>query len=337
MNRATILLVQASLLGACGGGAPAAAHPEPAAECVAVDTSVPLAVSRIEGDGVVVHTLIAPDSSAAVTSHVVETEGHLVVFDTQLFRGYARQLREYVDGLGKPIDRVVITHGHPDHYLGLELFEDAPSWAFEETRVDIQQRQRFHIRMHRETERECDAVAERAVIPTNVLEEGDWVDVDGKFGKVTSVGLRLTQLRAFDGTLWHVPNGEVKIVGNLSKEWVRVVAKVGIAYEADLGKGLKVLQQLADEFREKHAELCYEDDPPVAQGVVSLDDSSVSLRLVARVRHGQSGDLWPLQRELFRAIKERFDAEEIEIPFPRRVVYHKTEEGDGVRVVTEAA
>ncbi|MEQ8458046.1 MAG: hypothetical protein RLO52_22120, partial [Sandaracinaceae bacterium] len=77
MNRATILLVQASLLGACGGGAPAAAHPEPAAECVAVDTSVPLAVSRIEGDGVVVHTLVAPDSSAAVTSHVVETEGHL--------------------------------------------------------------------------------------------------------------------------------------------------------------------------------------------------------------------------------------------------------------------
>ncbi|MEQ8460713.1 MAG: mechanosensitive ion channel family protein [Sandaracinaceae bacterium] len=182
-----------------------------------------------------------------------------------------------------------------------------------------------------------DCISGFFMVVENVLEEGDWVDVDGKFGKVTSVGLRLTQLRAFDGTLWHVPNGEVKIVGNLSKEWVRVVAKVGIAYEADLGKGLKVLQQLADEFREKHAELCYEDDPPVAQGVVSLDDSSVSLRLVARVRHGQSGDLWPLQRELFRAIKERFDAEEIEIPFPRRVVYHKTEEGDGVRVVTEAA
>ncbi|MEC7522814.1 MAG: mechanosensitive ion channel family protein [Myxococcota bacterium] len=182
-----------------------------------------------------------------------------------------------------------------------------------------------------------DCISGFFMVVENVLEEGDWVDVDGKFGQVTSVGLRLTQLRAFDGTLWHVPNGEVKIVGNLSKEWVRVVATVGIAYEADLAKGLKVLQEIADDFREKHADLCYEGDPPVAQGVVSLDDSSVALRLVARVKHGQSGDLWPLQREVYRAIKERFDAEDIEIPFPRQVVYHKSEAGEGVRVITEAA
>lgn len=223
MNRATILLVQASLLGACGGGAPAAAHPEPAAECVAVDTSVPLAVSRIEGDGVVVHTLIAPDSSAAVTSHVVETEGHLVVFDTQLFRGYARQLREYVDGLGKPIDRVVITHGHPDHYLGLELFEDAPSWAFEETRVDIQQRQRFHIRMHRETERECDAVAERAVIPTNVLEEGDY-ELDG-------ITLRFSRARDAednDQLLVYVPAARALILQDLVANEVHPYSATGM-------------------------------------------------------------------------------------------------------------
>ena len=223
MNRATILLVQASLLGACGGGAPAAAHPEPAAECVAVDTSVPLAVSRIEGDGVVVHTLIAPDSSAAVTSHVVETEGHLVVFDTQLFRGYARQLREYVDGLGKPIDRVVITHGHPDHYLGLELFEDAPSWAFEETRVDIQQRQRFHIRMHRETERECDAVAERAVIPTNVLEEGDY-ELDG----VTLSFSRARDAEDNDQLIVHVPAARALILQDLVANEVHPYSTTGM-------------------------------------------------------------------------------------------------------------
>ncbi|GAB5541569.1 MAG: hypothetical protein SangKO_013290 [Sandaracinaceae bacterium] len=221
MNRATILLVQASLLGACGGGAPAAAHP--AAEGVPVDTSVPLAVSRIEGDGVVVHTLVAPDSSAAVTSHVVETEGHLVVFDTQLFRGYARQLREYVDGLGKPIDRVVITHGHPDHYLGLEHFADVPSWAFEETRVDIRQRQRFHIRMHRETERECDAVAERAVIPTNVLEEGDY-ELDG-------ITLRFSRARDAednDQLIVYVPAARALILQDLVANEVHPYSATGM-------------------------------------------------------------------------------------------------------------
>lgn len=176
--RIAALLFASSSLVACGSATRAADHPAPALECRALDTSVPLAVSRIEGEGVVVHTLTAPESSASVTSHVIETEGHLVVLDTQLFRGYARQLREYVDALGKPIDRVIITHGHPDHYLGLEFFQDVPSWAFEETRVDIRERQRFHIQMHRETERECDAVAERAIIPTHTLAEGDYV-LDG--------------------------------------------------------------------------------------------------------------------------------------------------------------
>lgn len=160
---------------ACGGASASPEQPAARAACVPVDTSEPLAVSRVEGDGVVVHTLTAPESSAGVTSHVIETSGHLVVLDTQLFREYARQLREYVDGLGKPIERVVITHGHPDHYLGLERFEDAPSYALAETQVDIRQRRRFHIRMHREVERECDAVVETAVIPPHVLEEGELV------------------------------------------------------------------------------------------------------------------------------------------------------------------
>jgi len=223
MRTILLLLLFAPSLGACAAGTPAAAHADPATECRPVDTRTPLAVSRVEGEGVVVHTLVSPESSASVTSHVIETERHLVVVDAQLFRGYARQLRDYVDALGKPIDRVIITHGHPDHYLGLELFEDAPSWAFEETRVDIRQRQRFHIRMHREWERECDAVAERAVIPTNVLEEGDYV-LDG-------VTLRLARARDAednDQLVVYVPAARALILQDLVANDVHAFTATGM-------------------------------------------------------------------------------------------------------------
>ena len=141
---------------------------------------------------------------------VIETEQHLVVIDTQLYRDYARQLREYVDALGKPIDRVVITHGHPDHYLGLERFADAPAYALEETRVDIRQRQRFHIRVHREVERECDAVTETAIIPEHALEAGDYV-LDG----VTVTFERARDAEDNDQLVVHVPAAGVLILQDL--------------------------------------------------------------------------------------------------------------------------
>ena len=183
-----------------------------------------------------------------------------------------------------------------------------------------------------------DCISGFFMVVENVITQGDWVDLDGKFGQVENVGLRITRLRAFDGTLWHVPNGEVKVVGNRCRVWMRAVATVGVAYEADLAEALRVLQAVGDAFAAEHPELLFADEPPVAQGVLGLDDSSVGLRLVVKIKADQTGQLWPTQRELRRRIKESFDEAGIEIPSPRRVVYHKMADDDRVRVVvTEAA
>lgn len=171
-----------------------------------------------------------------------------------------------------------------------------------------------------------DCISGFFLVIEQVLEEGDWVDLDGKVGKVEDVGLRMTQVRSYDGTLWYVPNGEVKVVGNRSRGWVRVIAEVSVAYEEDTATALRVLQQVGDRFAEEFPELVLEGDRPEAQGVLLLDSSSVNLRLVCRIKHSIAGELWPTERLLRRRIKEAFDEAGVEIPFPRQVTYHRQED-----------
>jgi len=72
-----------------------------------------------------VHTYIAPEGGLRVTSHAIETANRLLVVDTQLLKGSALEAQSYFESLGKPIDRVYISHAHIDHFAGAENF-DAP-------------------------------------------------------------------------------------------------------------------------------------------------------------------------------------------------------------------
>ncbi len=142
---------------------------EPAVECKVVDTTEPAEIVRYEEGGVRVHSFVAPAHSASTATHIIETAEALVLVDTQLLRGYAKAFREYADSLGKPIALVIVSHGHPDHFFGLEFFEDVPTAALAQTHQDIEHRKRFHLRMHRETERECDAVTDWVRLPQQEL------------------------------------------------------------------------------------------------------------------------------------------------------------------------
>jgi moderate conductance mechanosensitive channel len=167
------------------------------------------------------------------------------------------------------------------------------------------------------------------LILDGVLHEGDIVSMDDTGGVVERVGIRVTQVRSFEGQLWYVPNGEIKRVGNWNRGWVRAVVEVGLAYEQDVERGLAVMLETGQAWAKENASVVLE--PPEVQGVLGFGDSDVKVRLVVKLDNKNSV-LWQSERELRKRIKAAFDQREVEIPFPRKVVYHRQEEEARLRV-----
>ena len=78
---------------------------------------------------ITVHSVTAPEEVFANSTHIIETPNALVLFDTQFLLPNALDFRAYADSLDKPIDRVFLTHEHPDHFLGSEAFADVDIFA----------------------------------------------------------------------------------------------------------------------------------------------------------------------------------------------------------------
>ncbi len=142
---------------------------------------------------------------------------------------------------------------------------------------------------------------------------GDWVTVGQPSGaqasgEVEAVTLRATRIRAVDGTLWHVPNGKMTPVGNMSQHWSRALVDVRVAYATDVEQARQAMKEVADEvWRADNAII----EEPEVWGVVSMDPTGIVIRLVAKTEPLQQ---WRMSRDLREKVKARFDAEGIEIP-----------------------
>ena len=149
---------------------------------------------------------------------------------------------------------------------------------------------------------------------------GDSVNVGEHSGTVEVIGLRNIHLRKFSGELRVIPYGEVSSFGNFNRGYMRAIVKVGVAYEQDVEKGMKTLEEIANKWAEENKDIVLE--PPVIQGILSLGSSEVTLRVAIKVKPLTH---WGAERELKKRIKDTFDKEGIEIPFPRQVVYLRKE------------
>ncbi len=151
---------------------------------------------------------------------------------------------------------------------------------------------------------------------------GDIVDLGEAIGVVEEVSLRTTVLRAFDGTVWHVPNGVVQRVGNRSQLWSVAVIDVDVAYDTEIDRARQLLQRAADEVCDREDIAPDIVERPTVLGVEALAADGVTLRLTVKVKPGVQ---WNLQRTLREHIKFVFDQAAIEIPFPQRTVWMRAD------------
>ncbi len=142
---------------------------------------------------------------------------------------------------------------------------------------------------------------------------GDIVTIGGNAGVIEDMSLRTVRLRAFNGSLHIIPFSEITTIVNDSKDYSQAVIDVGVAYDTDLERVMALLKKVAAEVRQ---------DPTVAHliladievlGVQALGDSSITLRNRIKVKPGERGTV---ERYFRLKIKQAFDAEKIEIPFP---------------------
>ena len=143
---------------------------------------------------------------------------------------------------------------------------------------------------------------------------GDVVTIQGITGTVESVTLRSTKLRDAMGAVHIIPNGSIGTVTNNCREFINAVVEVGIAYGESIDRAIAVLN---DEMA-KTTDIEDILETPTVAGVSSLGDSAVNLKIVAKCKVKTAAGV---SAELRRRIKNRFDAEGIEIPFPQQVVH----------------
>ena len=148
---------------------------------------------------------------------------------------------------------------------------------------------------------------------------GDWVEIGKLSGSVEKFTLRVTRLRDFDGNMVVIPNSTIQTVVNYTKIWSVAVVKVGITYESDYRKALRIMQDLADEMAEKEGTFIIET--PVVQGITEFAENSVNMRAMLKTSPGMQ---WSVGREYRMRLKERFDRDNIEFAYPQ-VVVHKVD------------
>ncbi|MBU1036743.1 mechanosensitive ion channel family protein [Patescibacteria group bacterium] len=156
------------------------------------------------------------------------------------------------------------------------------------------------------------------LILENQYRVGDIVCFDDTCGLVEDVTLRMTTLRDLDGTVHHIPHGEVKKVSNLSKYFARVNLDLGVSYNTDLEKVIAVVDRVGKELAEDSTWKELIIKPPAFLRVDDFADSAVIIKILGETKPLKQ---WEVTGELRKRLKIAFDQEKIEIPFPQRVIH----------------
>lgn len=145
---------------------------------------------------------------------------------------------------------------------------------------------------------------------------GDVIRVAGVKGTVEAMSLRRTTLRDDDGTVHTVPNSEIKIVSNMTRDWSQVALRVTVAYSEPSDRIVNLLKKVGEDLR---------NDPGFANDIVSdvevpgidrLGSGEAEYLVLVKTRPNKQ---YAVSRELRRRIKESFHDQKVQAGAPGRV------------------
>ncbi|MFB6200425.1 MAG: mechanosensitive ion channel family protein [Halorhabdus sp.] len=146
---------------------------------------------------------------------------------------------------------------------------------------------------------------------------GDWIEWDGHSGVVEDISLRVTRVRTFDNELLTVPNSQLTdgvIKNPVANDQLRLKFTFGIGYDDDIDRATEIIVAEA----KAHDDIL--DDPEPSVRLVELGDSSVGLQSRIWISNPSRADFVKARAEYVQAVKERFDEEGINIPYPNRTI-----------------
>ena len=146
---------------------------------------------------------------------------------------------------------------------------------------------------------------------------GDWIEWDGNSGVVEDISLRVTRVRTFDNELMTVPNSNLTddvIKNPVAKEQLRLKYLFGIGYDDDIDAATEIIIEEA----ERHEDILADPAPSVR--LTELGDSSVGLQSRIWIDNPSRSDFVKTRAEYVKNVKQRFDEEDINIPYPNRTI-----------------
>ncbi|RKD23007.1 hypothetical protein BEP19_12310 [Ammoniphilus oxalaticus] len=143
---------------------------------------------------------------------------------------------------------------------------------------------------------------------------GDHVVINGVWGSVKSVGLRITSIQVWTGQVEYIPNGEITQVTNYSKENSIAVVDVNVGYQTDVEQALQITERVMLELKESEENIV--GDVSVL-GVQELNDSTYTIRAIAECNPYTH---WGVQRNAKQRLRSIFAEQNIDLPMSK-VVY----------------
>lgn len=137
---------------------------------------------------------------------------------------------------------------------------------------------------------------------------GDYVEINEMQGIVESVAIRTTVIRNYNGNLYTVPNGDIRTITNMSREFKRAIVDIRCPYEENLERLVRIV---TEEMEKAGAEIDGLDVPPDVLSVHAFEVDAVVIRVAAQCPVGEH---WRIERDIRSRIKMRFDREGIVMP-----------------------